>query len=248
MRKAKLLFGAAGLLFLVACSDAAVITPPVTVTPPPPPPPPPPVTVSYQVTVSNLTNAQPLSPTAFVAHTSALTLFSAGESVSVDFENLAEGGDAAPLIASLDGNANVRATAIAEAPTGPGMSQATTVTFNESDLMGTQLSLATMLVNTNDAITGLNNFPIYGLEVGDVRTMRARAYDSGTEADTELAGTIPGPAGGGEGFNAARDDSVDAVTVHTGVVTRDDGLITSALNNQHKFDNPVIQIRIERTE
>lgn len=247
MRKAKLLIGAAGLLFLVACSDTAVIAPPVVVTPPPPPPPPP-VTVSYQVTVSNLTNAQPLSPTAFVAHTSALTLFSAGESVSLDFESLAEGGDAAPLIASLDGNANVRVTAIAEAPTGPGMSQATTITFNESDLMGTQLSLATMLVNTNDAITGLNNFAIYSLEVGDVRTMRARAYDSGTEADTELAGTIPGPAAGGEGFNAARDDSVDAVTVHTGVITRDDGLITSALSNQHKFDNPVIQIRIERIE
>ena len=49
-----------------------------------------------------------------------------------------------------------------------------------------------------------------------------------------------------QGFNAARDDRNDRVTMHTGVVTMDDGLATSTLTGQHRFDNPAVQVRIER--
>ncbi|HFQ61119.1 MAG TPA: hypothetical protein ENK39_02315, partial [Epsilonproteobacteria bacterium] len=72
-------------------------------------------------------------------------------------------------------------------------------------------------------------------------------YDAGTEANSELASTIPGPAGGGEGFNAARDDK-DFVSVHEGVVTKDDGLSTSALTQMHKWDNPAASVSIERVK
>jgi len=57
---------------------------------------------------------------------------------------------------------------------------------------------------------------------------------------------VPGPAAGGEGFNVTRDDLVDRVTVHAGVVTRDDGLSTSALDVSHRFDNPVARIVVTR--
>ena len=73
------------------------------------------------------------------------------------------------------------------------------------------------------------------------------AYDAGTEADTELAAEIPGPVGGGEGFNAARDDQGDRVSMHSGVISQDDGLVTSDLTGQHRFDNPVVRVLIERT-
>jgi hypothetical protein len=82
--------------------------------------------------------------------------------------------------------------------------------------------------------------------VGDSVTLRTIAYDAGTEANTEAAVHIPGPAGGGEGFNGARDDVADRVAMHSGVVTQDDGKPTSDLNGQHRFDNPVAAIRIER--
>jgi hypothetical protein len=89
---------------------------------------------------------------------------------------------------------------------------------------------------------------VSALAEGDAWTGRAIVYDAGTEADTEAAGTIPGPADGGEGFNAARDDSDDRVTMHAGVVTQDDGLATSVLTSQHKFDNPAVMVRIERID
>ncbi len=63
-----------------------------------------------------------------------------------------------------------------------------------------------MLVNTNDAFTGMTAINISDLAIGDNITMLAVAYDAGTEGNSEVAETIPGSAGGGEGFNAARND------------------------------------------
>ena len=109
-----------------------------------------------------------------------------------------------------------------------------------------RLSTSTMLVNTNDAITMANAVDLSAMQSGDAVMLRTIAYDAGTEADTELAAHIPGPAGGGEGFNAARDDDADRVSMHGGIVGADDGFAGSSLNNQHRFDNPVAMVRIER--
>jgi len=73
------------------------------------------------------------------------------------------------------------------------------------------------------------------------------AYDAGTEANSETAATIPGPAAGGEGYNSTRDDR-DTVGGHPGVISADDGLTGSALDASHRFDNPVARITITRLE
>ena len=126
------------------------------------------------------------------------------------------------------------------------MTESVTLTVDESDLGTLSLSLATMLVNTNDAFTGVNSTDLSGLAVGETVSMRAIAYDAGTEADSEGPGTIPGPADGGEGFNAARDDEADRVSMHPGVLSAADGLATSVLTEQHRFDNSVASISITR--
>ena len=64
----------------------------------------------------------------------------------------------------------------------------------------------------------------------------------------EAAADIPGPAGGGEGFNPARSDAADRVAMHAGIVSQDDGFATSDLSEQHRFDNPVMRVHIERTQ
>ena len=212
----------------------------------PPPPPPPPAMATFDVTVTNLTNAQPLSPVGVIAHVDGYAVFSIGTPATVGLEELAEGGDNSSLLAEADADANVRATATGAAPIGPGASETITIEVLETELPGLRISTSTMLVNTNDAITMLNGMSIGDLQAGDSVSMRTIAYDSGTEANSELAAHIPGPAGGGEGFNAARDDRLDAVAMHTGVVGADDGLAGSALTGQHRFDNPVAQVRIER--
>lgn len=96
------------------------------------------------------------------------------------------------------------------------------------------------------------DFHIAGLYIGDLavgesKTIYAHPYDAGTEENTETASTIPGPAGGGEGFNAQRLDR-DFVSAHSGVVTSDDGLATSALDESHRFLAPVAKIVVTRTQ
>ena len=130
----------------------------------------------------------------------------------------------------------------------PAGSETITFSVTETDAADSYVSLVTMLVNTNDAITAARNVDISSLQVGDSMRFTTLSYDPGTEANSEAAGSMPGPADGGEGFNAARDDIADQVTLHGGVVTSDDGLTTSVLNQSHRWDNPVLRVTISRTE
>jgi len=232
----------AGALILHACDSNSG-----SVSVPPPPPPPPPAMASFEVTVSNLTNAQPLSPVAVIGHQSAFSAFMVGVPASQGLEEMAEGGDNSTLLANADADAAVVVTGSGAAPIGPAGSETITLDVLDSQRPGMQISVSTMLVNTNDAFSGLNSASVEAMAVGDVLTFDAVAYDAGTEADTEMAIHIPGPAGGGEGFNASRDDQADRVSMHSGIVSQDDGLATSDLSEQHRFDNPVARVRIVRT-
>lgn len=198
----------------------------------------------FEVTATNLTLAQPLSPLAAIIHSSDASLMTIGEAASSGLELLAESGDNSELLDSIEGAAEASGAGVI----GPGASETVTLELDVEMLPSMVLSVVTMLVNTNDAITAIDGVDISELSVGDTMTLTTIAYDSGTEANTETAATIPGPAGGGEGFNAARDDVRDQVTAHTGVVTADDGLTNSDLNQQHRWDNPVARISIMRVE
>ena len=123
---------------------------------PSPPPPPPPAMATFDVTVSNLTNGQPLSPVAVIAHVDGYNVFTVGAAATAGLEVLAEGGDNADLITEADGDANVLATGSGAAPIGPAGSETVSITVLESDVANLQISAVTMLVNTNDAITVLN--------------------------------------------------------------------------------------------
>lgn len=235
-----LAIGVTALLASACGSDNRQIPAPV------PPPPPPPAMASFEVTVTNLTNAQPLSPVAVIAHQADYAVFSIGTAATAGLETLAEGGDNSALIAEATADAMVMATAAAAAAIGPAGSETITIQVLESELPGLTISTSTMLVNTNDAITGINAVAVGSMAAGDSVSLRSIAYDAGTEANTETAAHIPGPAGGGEGFNAARDDLADRVAMHSGVVSQDDGKASSDLTGQHRFDNPVAMVRITR--
>mgnify|MGYP000014273321 CR=1 FL=1 len=224
------------LLILSACSDSDNDLPEVT-----PPPTPEPVIYSFEVSVTNLTYAQPLSPIAVVLHDEG-NLFSLGETASEALEIMAEGGDNSELLAV----SVALATGSSEDVLMPGTS--TMVEVMIEDMMPSSISLATMLVNTNDAFTGVNARSIADLAVGESISLLTSSYDAGTEANSEMMGTIPGPADGGEGYNAERDDVLDMVTMHSGVVSVDDGLTSSVLTQAHKFDNPTMRVVITRTQ
>jgi hypothetical protein len=204
------------------------------------------ITNSYQVSVTNLTYAQPMSPVALVLHNEG-QFWAIGEIASIALENLAESGDNSAVLAETMVLSGISGTGILM----PGMSETLDVsyTYMGENNAPEMLSLATMLVNTNDAFTGINAFIINNLAVGESISMKTSSYDAGTEKNSELMETIPGPAsnGVGEGFNAMRDD-IDKVTMHAGIVSQDDGLSTSVLTQTHRFDNPTLAISITRVE
>ncbi|MCF2847775.1 spondin domain-containing protein [Pseudoalteromonas sp. ACER1] len=219
---------------LAACGDSdnneVEVTDPVT----------PAMSYEFTVHVTNLTNAQPLSPIAAIAHTEGM-LWQIGEPASAALELMAEGGDNSELLAA-DFNMN---SSSAESPLLPG--EQVTLMLSTEQLDSLKISLATMLVNTNDAFTGLNAIDVSSLAVNESLSRTSFAYDAGTEANSEAAGTIPGPADSGEGYNEMRDD-IDRVAMHPGVISQNDGLTNSVLTSQHKFDNPVARFTITRTQ
>ena len=198
--------------------------------------------MSYEFTVqvTNLTNAQPLSPIAAIAHSEGM-LWQIGEPASAALELMAEEGDNSELLATDF----AMASSSAESPLPPGEQVALMLSTEQLDSL--KISLATMLVNTNDAFTGLNAIDVSSLAVNESLSRTSFAYDAGTEANSEAQGTIPGPADSGEGYNEMRDD-INRVAMHPGVVSQDDGLTNSVLTSQHKFDNPVARITITRTQ
>jgi len=195
--------------------------------------------LDFEVSVTNLTYSQPLSPIALITHEDDFSGWSIGEAASTALETLAEGGDNSSF-AALDG---VDMSTSGNGVLLPGAMESMEISAEGS---ATYITISSMLVNTNDAFTGVTGLDLAALEVGESLSFYLPVYDAGTEANSELAGSIPGPADGGEGYNAARDD-VDFVARHPGVVGQEDGYAESVLSAAHKFDSPVAMVTISRT-
>lgn len=196
-----------------------------------------PSTAMYEVTLTNLTNAQPMSPMTVITHQSGEHLFTIGKPASIGLERLAEEGDNTLLLQDADEGTSLSGSGVIP----PGESGSVILTAETSSC----LSLLAMLVNTNDAFVGADCIDMSTLQRGTLTQMDLLAYDAGTEANSERAVTVPGPAGGGTGFDAARDDR-DFVSHHAGIVGVDDGLADSALDMRYRWDEPVATITIER--
>ena len=153
-----------------------------------------PMVYEYQVTIENYTASQPFSPAAVVLHDASTQLWQIGEAASVELEYIAEAGDNTSLVASLTDTPN----ALGAGMIMPGESEVITVTSTEQMLP--HFTTLTMLVNTNDAFTGVNSASIEMLEVDQSLSWYLPVYDAGTESNSESQASIPGPAAGGAGF------------------------------------------------
>jgi hypothetical protein len=97
-----------------------------------------------------------------------------------------------------------------------------------------RLSVVTMLVNTNDAFTGLDSLRLHGDRI--VRSRRA--YDAGSERNNELAAFIPGPCCGNP---FVRDPEGELIRRHPGITGVGD--LDPAV---YGWEEPVAKITIER--
>lgn len=189
----------------------------------------------YEVTVTNLTLDQMFAPIMVGTHRPGARLFTLGMPASTGLAAVAEGGNPAPLVAEFGANPKVSEVATSAGPVLPGQ----TVTIHVMATDGAnRLSLASMLVNTNDAFVALDSV-ILPMTMG--RTMHtAVAYDAGSEPNDELCAHIPGPACRGEGLSASAGGE-GYVRVHEGV--HGVGNISAA---QYDWRNPVAQVTVRR--
>jgi len=152
----------------------------------------------YEVTVTNITKGQTFTPILSATHKSAIQFFELGNIASEPLASLAESGNIAPLRSILEESELVNDTAATEGLLTPGNS----MTFEIYGTRYTRMSLAAMLIPTNDTFVALNTvrLPRYGF-----KTYLARAYDAGSELNDESCANIPGPACGGEGLSPDED-------------------------------------------
>ena len=188
----------------------------------------------YRVTVENLTPAgsQPLSPPLLVVHSNRADVWSVGDIASHGVAAIAEDANNAPLESALTGFPGVRSVETgAGGAIDPGTSRSYTV---ETAGRYNRLSLLTMLVNTNDAFTGLDS-----LRVGGRRAVLATAaYDAGSEKNNELKSHIPGPCCGNP---FVRDPEGHPIGMHEGITERGD-----LSKSTYGWTEPAARITIER--
>ena len=163
----------------------------------------------YEVTITNLTYNQVLSPPLAVSHVPSIHLFQAGEPASEGLEALAEGGDTSVLAGSLSGAGGVCEVMTADGPVPPGGSTTITIVGSGKRVV----SVAAMLVNTNDAFAALKSMPLPRAYASTTRPIPA--FDAGTEINDELCANIPGPACGGIGTDVS--DGEGFVHIHRGI-------------------------------
>ena len=111
----------------------------------------------YEITLTNLTSGMYVTPPIVAAHPASASVFATGEPASEELRAVAEGGDTAALAALLESvGASIE---VAEDLLGPG--ESVTFTLSTADAPSNdRLSLAGMLLPTNDGFVGLDSLPL----------------------------------------------------------------------------------------
>ena len=191
----------------------------------------------YKVTITNLTYQQSFTPILAVTHpTQANLLFNLGEAASEQLGILAAGGDTVPLQELLQSTSELTDTSTSPGLLGPGESVSLEIEATRKD----RLSLAAMLIPTNDAFFSFQNLPM-PLK-GHSAVTRGPAYDAGVELNDELCINIPGPVCGGTGVSPEQNGE-GFVHIHRGIHG-----IGDLGASEYDWRNPVARVEIVRAD
>jgi hypothetical protein len=152
----------------------------------------------------------PLAPVAYTVHSAANPIFTPGQKASGGLETLAEDGGPGDLVSMLPGEAGAAAVGRGASGPGPIFPPDGNYAFEIMAAPGDHLSLATMLVQSNDWFYTLQNQPLFdaaGKPIKGNFTHVVELYDAGSEVDEPIgfganqaprqAGPNTGPAEGG---------------------------------------------------
>lgn len=174
---------------------------------------------TYEVTIENLTPAtgpgasQPFSPPILAVHRPGYHVFKRGRYASPELAGVAEDAQNGPLIDKLEGARRVHDVAAGGDVILPGGSMTLMV---EAKARARFLSAVFMLVNTNDAFGGLDGvrLPRHGS-----RSFNVKAWDAGSEVNSELMSDIPGPCCGNPFMGT---DERECISRHRGIMGNGD--------------------------
>lgn len=212
----------------------------------------------YEVTITNLTSGQPFSPPVVATHRGRHQVFRVAQPASVGIREIAENGNNAPLVAFLEADPFNRFSDFEEgteplvpegAPGSAMFADRATFTINAGG-QARRLSVATMLICTNDGFTGVDSL---GLPkgVGDSKMTRGNGYDAFTEQNTEDYADLVPPCQGLIGDTSGEPGTgvSDPELAEGGVIERHAGInggsdLKPAI---HGWTDPVTRISVERT-
>lgn len=172
-----------------------------------------PTPLTYRITVTNLTPSD-LTPIAVVAHDRRTTVWRTGRRASRGLAELAQDGRTSRLLSEARGKPGVRRTISA-----PRVAPRRSTTFRlRTTTAARRLTLATMLVCTNDGFTGVSSreLPLRNGKPGRA-TWTVSAYDAGSERNTESDAHVPCLGAHGVGISTR-----SSVKRHPGVSGRGD--------------------------
>lgn len=205
-----------------------------------------------EITITNATQGIYYTPLIIAAHSGDTKIFNAGDMASTELQALAEGGDISEMATLLNGvSANVNENPAAGL-LAPGKSTtAMLMTTSGND----HLSIAAMMLPTNDGFVGLNSWLIPS--AAGAYTFTLNAYDAGTEVNDEIinggaaSGVLgipadPGMAAGTGGAGITATESNTSVHIHRGNVGDADatGGASDLSNTVHRWLNPVAIVTV----
>jgi len=204
----------------------------------------------YRVMVTNLTSGIHFTPLIIATHDPSVAMFQSGTKASSQLQAIAEGGD-------ISGMASLLESIGAGVATGDGLVAPSAITeFTVSGNAGDVLSLAGMLLPTNDGFVGLNSVKLP--QNGMTYSYNANGYDAGTEGNDEVVGSgAPGEAGfpapppivatgTGTGATGIHVEAEGYVHIHRNVIgdLDENGGFSDINAAVHRWLNPVARVTI----
>lgn len=162
-------------------------------------------THEYELSITNLTKGQPITPPVLAVSTHRFNLYTLGEEASQGLKDLSQDGKTELLKTELE-DVGIKVI-VGKGLTMPGQKQMIRFNAREKDYV----SLAGMLAKTNDAFVGARNIPLR-LKRGESKSLLINTYDSGAELNNESMDFIPA-----FGSSASTVESEGFVHPHPGI-------------------------------
>lgn len=210
---------------------------------------------NISIELTNTSHGSFFTPFLVTAHDGSTHLFEVGQAASAHLQAMAEGGDISGLSSDVGGADSDTVENPAGGLLGPG--ETATVDLNTDTTGNGHLSLAAMILPTNDGFVGVDALKI-PTQAGTY-TFMLNAYDAGTEPNNELVaaeGGVPGTPGfpnpppigltDSGGSNVVGDDPNTTVHIHRGVLgdTNPSGGTSDIDSTKHRWLNPIAKLVI----